>query len=74
VGALYYLGIYIIVSLAMTSSPVPYLALIPRWRSGTTNAARSPTVPPRRSWHLVAAGMKVLVDAGGDAAAWQRAA
>jgi len=74
---LYYLGIYIVVSLAMTCISVPYLALIPEMAIGYDERSSLNTYRTAAAvlGTFVAAGMKVLVDAfGGDAAAWQRAA
>ena len=73
----YYLGVYVAVSLAMTCLTVPYLALVPEMAIGYDERSSLNTYRSAAAvlGTFAAAGMKVLVDSfGGDAAAWQRAA
>ncbi len=73
----YYLAIYVIVSLAMTSVSVPYLALIPEMATdyderGSLNTYRTIAAVLGT---FAAVGMKELADAlGGGAAGWQQSA
>jgi Na+/melibiose symporter-like transporter len=73
----YYLAVYVVVSLAMTSVSVPYLALVPEMATSydERNSLNTYRTIAAVLGTFAAVGMKELADAfGGDAAGWQRSA